>query len=108
MSNTNDQVQRLQDILGFDPVKYDVVTKDAITEVVKEIQQERLKKVKEKAKEQLIKAIELREQKAKMDREYINNSKKFDKELGSILSQIEKALSGKTSEEENNSVETVQ
>jgi hypothetical protein len=105
MSNGNqnaqqDQnVQKLSKMLGFNPDKKSNITQDALTEAVKEINEERIKEVKVKAKDLLIKAMQLREQKVKLDRDYAGQSKKFDKELGKILKQIEGALSGKTAEE---------
>lgn len=105
MSNPNQQgnkgwnAEKLQKLLGFDPDKRNNITQDALSEAVKEINEERIKEVKVRAKELLVKAMQLREQKVKLDREYNQQSAKFDKELGKILKQIEGALSGKSAEE---------
>jgi hypothetical protein len=98
--NTNTHIARLSDMLGFDPGKKDQITSEAFKEVVAEIQAERQKAVKEKAKTQLLKAMEIRDQKSKMDKEYANASKKWDKEMGNLLKQIESMLTGKPVEEE--------
>jgi vacuolar-type H+-ATPase subunit I/STV1 len=95
----NANAEKLQKMLGFDPDKKTNITQDALSEAVKEINEERIKEVKARAKELLIKAMQLREQKVKLDREYNQQSGKFDKELGKILKQIEGALSGKSQDE---------
>jgi hypothetical protein len=98
--NVNVHVAKLQDLLGFDPGKKDNITTDAFKEVVAEIQAERQKAIKEKAKAQLLRAMELRDQKDKSDREYAAASKKWDKEMGKTLRGIEAMLTGKPVEEE--------
>lgn len=100
MAEVNAHIAKLTDLLGFDPSKRDQITSDAFKEVVKEIQEERQKNIKEKAKTQLIRAMEMRDQKEKSDREYSNASKKWDKEMGKVLKGIESMLTGKPLEEE--------
>lgn len=98
--SVNNHIEKLNSLLGFDAGKKDQITSDAFKEVVAEIQQERQKSIKEKAKAQLLRAIEMRDQKEKTDREYLQLSKKWDKEMGKILRGIEAMLSGKPLEEE--------
>jgi hypothetical protein len=96
----NNHISKLNDLLGFDAGKKDQITSDAFKEVVAEIQAERQKVIKEKAKAQLIRAIEMRDQKEKTDREYAAQSKKWDKEMGKLLRGIESMLTGKPVEED--------
>jgi hypothetical protein len=100
MADTNAHIARLSEVLGFDPGKKDQITAEAFKEVIAELQAERQKSVKEKAKVHLLRLMELRDQKSKMDRDYTNASKKWDKETGKMLKQIESMLSGKPVEEE--------
>jgi hypothetical protein len=96
-----DHLSKLTEMLGFDPGKKDQITADMFKEVTAEIQAEKNKLLREKAKVQLIRAIEMREQKEKTDREYSAASKKWDKEMGKILSGIESMLTGKPVQEED-------
>ena len=100
MADHNAHITKLTDLLGFDPGKKDQITSGAFREVVAEIQAERQKAIKEKAKIQLIRAMEMRDQKDKTDREYASASKKWDKEMGKVLSGIEAMLTGKPAEED--------
>lgn len=93
--SVNSHIEKLNSLLGFDSGKKDQITSDAFKEVVAEIQLERQRVVKEKAKVQLLRAIEMRDQKEKMDREYVQQSKKWDKEMGKLLRGIEAMLNGK-------------
>jgi DNA replication protein DnaD len=92
--------ERLQEMLGFDPVGKAGLTQDLFSEVVKEIQEERTKEAKAKAKEYLIKAMQLREQMEKAKRDFDTQYKKFEKELGKVLNQIQGILTGKEEGEE--------
>ncbi len=99
-AGVNSHIAKLKDMLGFDPGKKDQITSEAFKEVVQEIQAERQKAIKEKAKTQLVRAMEMRDQKEKMDREYASASKKWDKEMGKVLKGIESMLTGKPVEDE--------
>jgi hypothetical protein len=98
--NVNAHIAKLTDLLGFDPGKKDQITSEAFKEVVAEIQAERQKSIKEKAKAQLLRAMEMRDQKQKTDNEYHAASKKWDKEMGKVLRGIEAMLTGKPVEED--------
>ena len=100
MAEINAHITKLTELLGFDPGKKDQITSEAFKEVVAEIQAERQKTIKEKAKTQLVRAMEMRDQKEKTDREYAAQSKKWDKEMGKLLKGIESMLTGKPIEEE--------
>lgn len=91
---------KLQELLGFDPAKKGTLTADLFSEVVKEIADERHKEAKARAKEHLVKAIQLREQMAKARKDFDAQDKKFEKELGKALNQIDGILSGKSPDEE--------
>lgn len=99
MSDQNNQkktsADRLQDLLGFDAAKKGTLTSELFSEVVKEIQEERSKEAKVRAKEHLLKAMGLREQMDKAKKDFDSQYKKFEKELGKILNQIQSILSGK-------------
>lgn len=94
-------VEKLSDLLTFDPAKRSTLTQELFGEVVAEIKEERAKEAKIKAKEQLIKAMQLREQMAKAEKEFNNQKQKMEKELGKVLGQIQGILSGKCPEENN-------
>lgn len=88
---------KLQELLGFDPTKRGTLSANLFSEVVKEIADERHKEAKARAKEHLVKAIQLREQMAKARKDFDAQDKKFEKELGRVLSQIQGILSGNDS-----------
>lgn len=98
MSNA---AEKLNEILGFDPSKSDNITKDAFIDVVKELQIEKMHAVKVKAKELLKKAMELKVNKDKADKEYKKQSDKFEKELGTLLRNISNMTNGVSNEEES-------
>jgi len=90
--------ERLQELLGFDAAKKGTLTSELFGEVVKEIQEERQKEAKARAKEHLVKAMQLREQMEKARKDFEGQYKKFEKELGNILNQIQGILTGKPCE----------
>ena len=90
---------KLQSLLDFDAAKRPTLTQELFAEVVKEIQEERAKDAKVKAKEQLVKAMQLREQMAKAKKDFEGQHNKMEKELGKVLNQIQGILSGKCPEE---------
>lgn len=92
MSNNAD---RLEALLGFDAAKPARLSSDLFKEVVDELQQAKREKARDAAREQLKTAMELREKMVKVRREFEAQEKKFDKELGSLISRIESGLSGR-------------
>ena len=92
--------EKLQELLNFDPAKRPTLTQELFAEVVKEITDERVKTAKIKAKEELVKASQLREQMVKVKKEFENQYNKMEKDLGKMLNQIQGILSGKPPEEE--------
>lgn len=87
-----DQTERLVSLAGFDPAKQPKVTEQIFKEVMSDIQKERADKAKAKARELIVKALDLREQMAKAEREFAQQKAKFEKELGKILNQLEQDL----------------
>lgn len=95
-----DNSSKLQDLLKFDAAKRHPLTNELFGEVVKEITEERVKASKVQAKEALTKAMDLRAQMHKAQKDFNNQQQKFEKELGKILSQVQSMLSGKEPEPE--------
>lgn len=95
-----DSTERLKEMLGFDPAAYSAPPNGVFAEALKELQEQRIKVAKEKAKEQLSKAIELREKMAVAKREYQNQEKKFEKELVKLLNRLEAMAKGDPPPEE--------
>lgn len=92
-----DPTEKLAELLGFDPTKKQSLPGDVLKDLLGEIQDERIKEVKTKAKEHLIKAITLREQMEKARRDFDGQYRKFSKELGGILSQLDGLVKGQNS-----------
>jgi hypothetical protein len=97
--NKKTNSDKLQDMLDFDAAKRPTLTQELFGEVVKEIKEERAKDAKAKAKEQLVKAMQIREGMAKAAKDFNNQQQKMEKELGKVLNQIQGILSGKCPEE---------
>lgn len=91
---TKNPLERLRQLLQFDPSKKTRLTAGVFAEVVGKIKKERLDATLLKAEELLRKAISLQETKAKADADYDKLSKTFDKELGGVLGNIQQMLDG--------------
>lgn len=100
MSDTKGSAERLQEMLGFDAARKGSLTKEVLSEALKEIQEERAKEGKVRAKEQLVKAMSIREQMDKAKKDFDKQYQKMDKELCKILNQIEGNLRGQPCEED--------
>lgn len=88
-------IDRLSKVLGYDPARQ-TGTGEVFQAALKEIQEDRDKAVKEKAKALLTQAIDLR---CKMDearRQFTSQEKKFDKELKKLLGRIEGFAKGES------------
>lgn len=88
-------IARVTELLTFDPTKENL-SKDVLSEALKEITEERITKLKSKGKEQLHKAIELVTKMNKLKKDFDTEYAKCDKELGKIVRQVEAAMQGKT------------
>jgi hypothetical protein len=97
--NKQSNSDKLAAMLEFDAAKRPTLTGELFGEVVKEIKEERAKDAKAKAKEQLVKAMQIREGMAKAEKEFNGQKQKMEKELGKVLNQIQGILSGKCPEE---------
>ena len=88
MSNKT-PAERLQDLVGFDPTKKPGMTESVLKSVLEEVNAERDKQAKEKARELIKQALEVREQMVKAERDFAAAKSKFDKELGKLLNRLE-------------------
>jgi len=86
--------ERLQSLLGYDPTK-ESPNQSIVQEAMKEIQDERNKKLKLKVVEQLTKASDLRVKMVKLKKDFESEYNKSDKELGKALNVIEAMATGK-------------
>ena len=91
----SDNAGRLEDLIGFDASKPSNLTNDLFQEVLSDIKKERFDTAKKAAREQLVKAVELREKMVKIEREFNGQKAKFEKELGKLLSRLESSLGGR-------------
>jgi hypothetical protein len=91
------QVERLKNLVGFDPVRQPRLTNEIFREVMEEINATRAEKARSRARELLEKAFLLREQMAKARSDFERQEAKFDKELGKILSRLESEIHGSNS-----------
>ena len=80
--------ERLQDILGFDPVKSTGGT-GVLGEALAEIQKERAEKNKAKASDLIKKAIECCEKMDEARKQFEGAMNKSEKELNKLISSIE-------------------
>lgn len=94
MSDKPSNSERLEKLCGFDPTKKLNATGSLLAEVAKELCEEREAKAKDSAREQLRKAVELREKMYNVRREFEGQTAKFEKELGNLLSRLEAGLRG--------------
>ncbi len=99
MSEQKTNVEKLADMLEFDPAKRPTLTQDVFSEVLKEIKEERAKVAKTQGKELIVKAMALRESMAKAKKTFEAEYNKNEKELGKIINQIQSNLSGKAPDE---------
>lgn len=106
MSDNN--TQRLVNLMGFDPAKRQGATQDLLKEVLGDLTKERAEKAKELVKAQLAEAVQLREQMHRLDSEFNKNRAKFDKQLGKILNSLESALRGQPVVEETEQTEAAE
>lgn len=88
MSDTS-SVDRLSKALGYDPAKQSGNGSEVFQNALKKIQKKRDEELEAKAEELLQKAIDLRMKMDEADRQFNSQKKKFDKELGKLLSRIE-------------------
>lgn len=103
--NKPNNTERLEKLCGFDPAKPLNANGSLLAEVIKELREEREEKAKVSAKEQLGKAVGLREKMIKVKREFESQTSKFDKELGKLLNRLEAGLRGEAPPTEDTETE---
>jgi len=84
--------ERLKNLVDFDVTKKPTLTQELFQEVVGDLKKDRYEKAKTSAREQLTKAIELREKMHRVKKEFEAQEKKFEKELGNLLNSVESSL----------------
>jgi Sec-independent protein translocase protein TatA len=87
-------IDRLKNVLGFDPAQGTGSSAGAFKDALAELQAERDAENKVKAKDLLKKAMELRTKMDKAKKEFASQESKFEKELGKLLKTIEAMASG--------------
>jgi negative regulator of genetic competence, sporulation and motility len=92
MADKVSPTERLVGLAGDDVLKRPKVTEEIFKEVMSEIRKERSDKAKAKARELIVKALDLQEQMEKAEKEFRSQKAKFEKELGKILNQLENDL----------------
>lgn len=104
MSDNKTNLDKLNDVLGFDPTKRFTLTGGKAGELfqstLKEITSEREEKAKADAKQVLISAISLAEEWKKAEKNFYQQKAKFDKELGKLMNQLNGMLNGNAPVEE--------
>lgn len=89
--------ERLDNLLDFDVTKKPSLTQELFGEIVKDLKDVRYETAKAAAREQITKAIELREKMYRVEKEFEAQKNKFNKELGKLLNSIESRLEGRES-----------
>lgn len=82
-----DSMGKLTELLGFDPTKQNP-NQSVLQSALEDITKERDAKLKERVKEQLVKAIEIAQKWNKLKAEFHREEKKNDKELGKIINGL--------------------
>lgn len=93
--------EKLNSLLTFDATKRPPLAGEALAKVIEEIKKEKLEIAQKEAKDLLYKAIELQNKKAVAKRAFENQDRKFDKELGRVLKNINNLLEGRPIETGN-------
>jgi len=89
MSNNT---EKLLQITGFDPAKKPSITNNILKKAMAELEAARENEALDRARDILKKAVELRQQAFKAEQDFNRNKKKFEDELGKLISQLHAAL----------------
>lgn len=92
--NPNNPSAKLSELLKFDPGKRHPVSTELFAEALKEITEEREESTKKVVKELLSKGMDLRQQMVTAEKQFNTAKRKFDKELGKIIKQVQGMLNG--------------
>lgn len=95
-----DNVAKLKELVGFDPVRRQSPTEELMAEIKKELMDERLQKAKAQARETLTKAFALAEQMDVLEKTFLKQKKAFNKELGKLTNSLNASLRGRPAQEE--------
>jgi hypothetical protein len=98
MSNSSERLLQLTG--GSDLTKNPSVTNTILQEVLTELQHERMAQAKDKARQLLQQCLELEKKKQQAKKDFEAAEKRFEKELGKLLSQLERNLGGHSPAEE--------
>jgi hypothetical protein len=93
-------VEKLQELLQFDPAKRHPVSQQLLGDALKEITEEREKAAKAQAKEFLLRAVNLVQEWDKKRKEFQSMERKFEKELGKLMKQINALAAGQEAPDE--------
>ena len=80
-------MEKLTSLLGFDPTKQNP-NESVLQSALADITKERDEKLKERVKEQLVKAIDIAQKWNKLKAEFRKEEQKNDKELGKIMNGL--------------------
>lgn len=89
---------KLQDLLGFDPLK-DTTTNGILTAAISELKKEREETAKVKAKETLLKAIDIAQKMNQLKRDFDKEMAKQEKQLGELMRKLNASANGQPVEE---------
>jgi enamine deaminase RidA (YjgF/YER057c/UK114 family) len=92
---------KLEELLQFNPSKPPKVTNQVLGEALKEIQEEQAKEAKANAKTLLTQAMELAKKRETAKKAFLDQDRKFDKELGKFMNKLNAYINGKEPEPEN-------
>lgn len=97
--NKSSSAKNLVELLGYEPEKAHKITKELFGEVIEEIKKDRIDVAKNKVKDLLVKAINLRKQADKAKKDFTAQMIKCDEELGKVMCSIDLLLSGEEPKE---------
>lgn len=91
MTDKNDNFNALRNLLGYNPSANAQPTADLMSEVMRDIKQERANKAREQATKTLREAIDLHDKFMAAEQQFLQQKAKFNKELGKLVSSLNKA-----------------
>ena len=91
------QMERVSKLLGFNPQELGVA--DAFKQALDEVKKERADAAKAKVKEKLVRLLDLQKQREEVKKKFAADDKKFEKEVGKLLAELEGSSSGASKEE---------
>jgi len=92
MSNSSERLLQLTE--GTDLTKNPSVTSTILREVLADLKAERSVQAKEKARQIMLQCVDLEKKKRQAKKDFEAAEQKFEKELGKLLSQLERDVGG--------------